>query len=147
MPHKSRSSDPPEWPLAHATFIIAGDAVSPDFWTRYFGVTPNRTRTKGKQYLYPSGKLSDHPAKSGFWAVQSEQTVQSELLGPHLRYLIEALALPRDGLRDLVSNDGIQVSIWCYWKNETGDRVPDVPDDIRVMMECIGGTIEIDEYR
>ncbi len=39
------------------------------------------------------------------------------------------------------------MSIWCYWMNETGDRMPDVPDDIRAMMEAMGGTIEIDEYR
>jgi hypothetical protein len=36
---------------------------------------------------------------------------------------------------------------FCYWSNETGDRVPDVPDDIRALMEAMGGTIEIDEYR
>jgi hypothetical protein len=27
-----------------------------------------------------------------------------------------------------------------------GDRVPDVPEDIRTMMETMSGTIEIDEY-
>jgi len=35
---------------------------------------------------------------------------------------------------------------FCYWYNESGDRVPDVPDDIRAMMEAMGGTVEIDEY-
>ncbi|MDH6148518.1 MULTISPECIES: DUF4279 domain-containing protein [Paraburkholderia] len=135
------------WPLAHATFYINGDAVSPDFWTDYFGVTPSRSRTKGEPYLYPSGKLSDHPAKRGSWAVESERAVQSNLLEPHLRYLIKTLALPRHGLRDLVCRDGVAMSIWCYWMNETGDRMPDVPDDIRAMMEAMGGTIEIDEYR
>lgn len=36
---------------------------------------------------------------------------------------------------------------FCYWDNESGDRVPDVPDDISAMMEAMGGTVEIDEYR
>jgi hypothetical protein len=36
---------------------------------------------------------------------------------------------------------------FCYWDNESGDRVPDIPDDIRTMMEALGGTVEIDEYR
>ncbi|EJO59334.1 hypothetical protein BURMUCF2_1274 [Burkholderia multivorans CF2] len=36
---------------------------------------------------------------------------------------------------------------FCYWDNESGDRIPDVPDDIRTMMESLGGTIEVDEYR
>jgi hypothetical protein len=36
---------------------------------------------------------------------------------------------------------------FCFWVNQTGDRIPDVPDDIRVMMESLGGVIEIDEYK
>jgi hypothetical protein len=133
--------------LAHATFIISGDAVEPDFWTEYLGVQPDSTITKGKPFLYPSGKLSRHPGKLGFWSVESEKEVRSDQLAPHLRYLIKILNLPRDGLRDLVCRDGVKMSFWCYWDNETGDRVPDVPDDIRTMMETLGGVIEIDEYR
>jgi hypothetical protein len=55
--------------------------------------------------------------------------------------------LPRDSLRDLVCRDGIEMSIWCYWNNESGDRIPDIPGDIRATMDSMGGTIEIDEYR
>jgi hypothetical protein len=40
-----------------------------------------------------------------------------------------------------------KVRFFCYWVNESGDRVPDVPADIRAMMEAMGGTVEIDEYR
>ncbi len=133
--------------LAYATLIISGDAVSPDFWTDYFGVAPSRSRTKGKPYRYPSGKLSDRPATRGSWAMESARAVQSNQLEPHLRYLIRTLALPRAGIRELVCKDGVALSIWCYWLNETGDRVPDVSEDIRAMMEAMGGTIEIDEYR
>ena len=81
------------------------------------------------------------------WAVKSESAVCSDHLTPHLRYLTDRLLLPRAGLRDLVCHDEAKMSFWCYWQNETGDRVPDVPDDIRAMMEEMGGTIEIDEYR
>jgi hypothetical protein len=133
--------------LAHATFIISGDVVVPDFWTEYFGIPPDSTITKGKPFLYPSGKLSTRPGKLGLWAVKSESAVYSDHLTPHLRYLTDRLLLPRAGLRDLVCHDETKMSFWCYWHNETGDRVPDVPDDIRAMMEEMGGTIEIDEYR
>ncbi|MDR3389070.1 MULTISPECIES: hypothetical protein [Paraburkholderia] len=133
--------------LAHATFIISGDVVVPDFWTEYFGIPPDSTITKGKPFLYPSGKLSTRPGKLGLWAVKSESAVCSDHLTPHLRYLTDRLLLPRAGLRDLVCHDEAKMSFWCYWQNETGDRVPDVPDDIRAMMEEMGGTIEIDEYR
>jgi hypothetical protein len=53
----------------------------------------------------------------------------------------------RSDLRELVERAGAEMRFFCYWDNETGDRVPDVPDDIRVMMESLGGEIEIDEYR
>lgn len=133
--------------LAHATFIMSGTAVEPDFWTEYFGVQPDSTITKGKPYLYPSGKFSKHLGKLGFWAIESAKAVRSDRLEPHLRYLTGILKLPRDDLRDRIGQDGVKMSLWCYWYNETGDRVPGVPDDLREMMESLGGVIEIDEYR
>ncbi|MEX3895324.1 hypothetical protein [Paraburkholderia sp. BR10954] len=77
----------------------------------------------------------------------SKGHVQSDLLAPHLRYLVERLALPRLDLPELLKRTGAQMRFFCYWDNESGDRVPDVPDDIRTMMEAMGGTVEIDEYR
>ena len=34
--------------LAHATFTISGDRVMPEFWTSYFGVTPEMAIVKGE---------------------------------------------------------------------------------------------------
>ncbi|PRY03817.1 DUF4279 domain-containing protein [Paraburkholderia sp. BL25I1N1] len=133
--------------LAHATFIISGDSVSPEFWTSYFSVQPSRAITKGQRYQLPSGKLSPRPGKFGLWAVESKAAVRSNYLGPHLQYLKNYLFLPRDDLHELVRKQGGKMAVWCYWMNETGDRTPDVPADIRAMMEAMGGTIEIDEYR
>lgn len=133
--------------LAHATFILSGEAVEPDSWTEYFGVQPDSTIIRGKPFLYPSGKLSSCLGKLGLWSVQSEGAVHSDQLTPHLRYLVQILKLPRDGLCGLVCRDGVKMSLWCYWDNQSSDRVPDVPDDIRTMMESMGGIIEIDEYR
>jgi hypothetical protein len=133
--------------LAHATFIISGDSVNPEFWTSYFGVQPSRVITKGQPFQLPSGKLSSRPGKLGLWALESKAAVSSDCLGPHLQYITNYLGLPRADLRELVRRQGGKMAMWCYWMNETGDRVPDVPDDIRAMIESIGGTIEIDEYR
>lgn len=133
--------------LAHATFIISGTSVSPEFWTSYFGVRPDREIIKGQPFLLPSGKLSPGLGKLGLWAVESRGAVCSDELSPHLLYLKNRLDLPRADLRELFREQGAKVSLWCYWMNESGDRVPDVPDDIRAMMESMGGTVEIDEYR
>ncbi|MBB5458681.1 hypothetical protein HDG33_002324 [Paraburkholderia sp. Cpub6] len=64
-----------------------------------------------------------------------------------MKYLVDRLGLPRANLREVAAAQGAKVALWCYWMNESGDRVPDVPDDIRAMMEAMGGTVEIDEYR
>ena len=102
---------------------------------------------KGQSYKLPSGKSSPRPGKLGLWAVASKGAVRSDSLSPHLKYLITQLGLPRADLRELAEAQGAKVALWCYWMNETGDRVPDVPDDIRAVMEAMGGTVEIDEYR
>jgi len=132
--------------LAHASFSIAGDELDPPFWTAYFGVAPDTSIAKGQRFMTPSGRLSSVPGRTGIWGIKSQQHVQSDALEPHLRYLIDRLALPRADLRERLEHAGAQMRFFCYWNNETGNRVPDVPDDIRIMMEAMGGTIEIDEY-
>ncbi|WP_321791685.1 DUF4279 domain-containing protein [Caballeronia sp. J97] len=136
-----------EHPLAYATLHIMGDSVRPEFWTRYFGVRPDTAIEKGKPFVTPSGRESRSPGRVGLWGVQSRGTVESNELEPHLRYLIKRLNLTRGDLRATLDRESVQIRFYCYWRNESGDRVPHVPDDIRAMMEAIGGTVEIDEYR
>jgi hypothetical protein len=132
---------------AYASFLITGDVVSPEFWTEYFQISPDTTIVKGKSFTLPSGKPSKALGKTGLWGVSSELTVQSDLLEPHFRYLIARLGLPREGLPEIVQQNGAKVRFSCFWFNPSGNRVPDVPDDIRAMTAAMGGTIEIDEYR
>ncbi|WP_312892430.1 MULTISPECIES: DUF4279 domain-containing protein [Paraburkholderia] len=121
--------------------------MSPGFWTEYFGVEPDRQIAKGQSFELPSGKLSSRPGKFGMWAVESKDAIRSDELAPHLLYLKSRLGLPRAELRGLIQAQEAKLALWCYWMNDTGDRVPDVSDDIRAMMEAMGGTVEIDEYR
>ena len=124
-----------------------GDSVVPAFWTAYFGVQPDTAIAKGKPFTTPSGRPSPAQGRVGLWGVDSKKLVRSDLLEPHLRYLIRRLDLTRAGLPELLSSKGVKARFWCYWDNETGDRVPDVPEDIRALIESLGGTVEIDEYR
>ncbi len=133
--------------LAHATFHVMGDSVVPTFWTDYFGVDPDTAIAKGESFITPSGRVSRTPGRVGLWAVASKPFIRSNELEPHLRFLTERLNLTRPDLRETLEREGVKARFWCYWLNETGDRVPDVPADIRAMMEAMGGTIEIDEYR
>lgn len=133
--------------LAHASFSIFGDQVIPEFWTEYFGVKPDMAIVKNKPFTTPAGKTSRVPARTSVWGVRSKSAIESDLLEPHLRYLIERLGLPRADLRAHVERADARMRFFCYWSNENGDRIPDVPEDIKTMMEALGGTVEIDEYR
>jgi hypothetical protein len=133
--------------LAHATFYISGDALQPAFWSAYFRLKPDVAIIKGQPFVTPSGRPSSVPGRIGLWGARSRTTVRSDSLEPHLRYLIERLALPRADFAQLLRDKGAHMRFFCYWDNERGDRIPDVPADIRSMIESMGGTVEIDEYR
>jgi len=133
--------------LAHVTFYISGDTLEPAFWSAYFGVKPDFAIIKGQPFVTPSGRPSRFPGRVGLWRVGSRTTVRSDSLEPHLRYLIEHLGLPRADFPQLLKDRNANMRFFCYWDNEHGDRVPDVPADVRAMVESMGGTVEIDEYR
>ncbi|WP_321956095.1 DUF4279 domain-containing protein [Paraburkholderia bannensis] len=133
--------------LAYVSFSVAGDTLNPEFWTEYFSVDPDFTVVKGQRFKTPSGRLSSAPGRTGVWIVRSNKAVRSDSLEPHFRYLVQHLKFPRANLREHLEKANVHMRFFCYWSNERGDRVPDVPDDIRAMMESMGGTVEIDEYR
>jgi hypothetical protein len=133
--------------LAYVSFSVAGDSLNPEFWTTYFGIAPDFAVVKGQRFKTPSGRLSSMPGRTGVWGIDSETAVHSDLLEPHFRFLVRHLNFPRTDLRQLLTDKSAHMRFFCYWVNEAGDRVPDVPDDIRAMMEAMGGTVEIDEYR
>jgi hypothetical protein len=136
-----------EQQLAYATFHVMGDSVDPAFWTRYFEVQPDVAIVKGQPFTTPSGRVSRTPGRVGLWGFGSKTFVVSDALEPHLRFLVERLNLTRADLREALEREGVTARFWCYWDNEAGNRIPDIPHDIRAMMDEIGGSIDIDEYR
>lgn len=74
-------------PLAYASFSIYQDTESPEFWTSYFGVTPDTQRIKGEFRVTSSSQMSKLPARIGMWSANSKEHVHSDNLEPHLRYL------------------------------------------------------------
>ncbi|WP_309879340.1 DUF4279 domain-containing protein [Caballeronia sp. LZ029] len=133
--------------LAHASFLIAGDTLVPEFWTSYLGVTPDTTIVKGQPFTTPSGRLSSVPGRVGIWGMKSKTAVQSDALEPHLRYLIARLRFPVADLRAQLEQQEARARFFCFWNNYEGNRTPEVPEDIRRMCEAMGVAIEIDEYR
>ncbi|KXV08264.1 hypothetical protein CR51_10760 [Caballeronia megalochromosomata] len=136
-----------ESPLAYASFTIYQDVERPEFWTSYFNIAPHRAGVKGEPRIMPSGRMATTPWRLGQWSVSSKSAVQSDDLQPHLRYLLSLLNLPRADLPGLAKRTGAKMRFFCYWDNYEGNRVPDVPDDIRRIADAMGIAIEIDEYR
>jgi hypothetical protein len=134
-------------PLAYASFSLSGDQVVPEFWTGYFAVQPDTVIIKGQPFIASSGRTSRFPGRTSVWSIRTRTVVHSDQLEPHLRYLIERLALPRSDLRQLVKRSAARMRFFCYWNNASGDRIPDIPADIRALMDDMGGTVDIDEYR
>nr|WP_279613275.1 DUF4279 domain-containing protein [Paraburkholderia tuberum] len=95
---------------------MTGDAVSPEFWTEYFQISPDTTIVKGKSFTLRSGKSSKAMGKTGLWELSSESTVQSDLLEPHLRYLIARRGMPRE--------EALSISLACARSLMSGLLVP-----------------------
>ena len=133
-----------------------GSALLPPTKRAYSVMDPETAaemRAIARSFLYPpgeavlSGPYRPDREACGQLAAARAAMVDSSGGKSEMETQLNLLKLPRDGLRDLVCRDGAKMSFWCYWYNETGDRVADVPEDIRAMMEALGGLIEIDEYR
>ncbi|RDU96774.1 DUF4279 domain-containing protein [Trinickia dinghuensis] len=143
---KLKPSSNSEGPRAYATFLISGDSVFPDFWTKYFGVDPDAVITKGKPFVTPSGRISAAPGRTGVWGVSSRATIHDDGLDAHLRFLISLLGLPREDLSVALRTAGATMRFFCYWENYSGTRTPHISIDITEIVTTQGGVIEIDEY-
>ncbi|WP_346778289.1 hypothetical protein [Paraburkholderia sp. Ac-20342] len=110
----------PQHQLAHASFNIYQDVEPREFWTSYFAVVPNTPGIKGERFITPSGRMSAGALRVGLWSISSKKTVQSDALTPHLRYLVERLALPRVDLFELLKRTSAQMRFLllrqCEWK-------------------------------
>ena len=92
--------------LAHASMSVYGDQIDPDFWTSYFGCSPDKTRIKSVKFITPAGRFSKFGASIGIWAVSSREAVLSDHLTPHIEYLVSRLLLPRGDLPTLLELRG-----------------------------------------
>lgn len=136
---------------AYATFQLIGDLVEPEFWNAYFGLLPSEFHRKGESVapdgadISPSGRpCARH--KSCVWSLTSRGQVVSDDLDPHLRYLIDMLALPRPDFADLLARHSLISRMFCFWENPDGGRVPVVAERLHSILKTSAIALEIDEY-
>jgi hypothetical protein len=131
--------------LAKASFGIYGDAVEPAFWTDYFECEPSEAHIQCEDRgLAPSGR--PYAPLPGQWMLSTEAWVNNDHLDPHLSFLVARLALPRPDLGALLHERMLKSRVFCFWGNDSGNRVPDVrPEYLDIFRACEIG-FEIDEY-
>lgn len=134
--------------LAKASFRVLGDTVDPDQWTTYFGMPPTVSGKKGEEMPRPANRVwRGRPViyRTGIWSFDSRH-MRADLLEPHLLFLIKKLGLPREDFVDLLAGTNATADMFCFWENDTCDRVPVVSDTTRVILKANNIKIEIDEY-
>ncbi|WP_186078694.1 DUF4279 domain-containing protein [Burkholderia gladioli] len=132
-------------PLASVSFSISGDRVDPDFWSQYFGVAPDIAHRKGQPFVTKTGQSL--LKRTGVWVVTSGRLVSSDVLTPHFDCLIDRLGLPRDGFAKLPQRSELWVRFFCYWNNESRNRVPDIPERVKYLAASQAIDIDIDEFK
>lgn len=121
-----------------------GDTLVPEEWTAYFGVQPTDSGIKGA-YRKTTRTGQDLYRRSGLWLLESN--IVSDDLEPHLLNLIEALQLPRPDMSEILRSKNVRSDFFCFWMNETGDRVPVISDATKAILNECGIVLEIDEYQ
>jgi hypothetical protein len=131
--------------LAKASFEIHGDVVEPAFWADYFKCEPTESRAKSEDRGFaPSGRR--YAIRPGTWSLSTEVWVNNDLLDPHLSFLVTKLALPRSDLGTLLRKRTLTSRVFCFWANDSGDRVPDVRPEYLDIFRACEIRFEIDEY-
>jgi hypothetical protein len=137
-------SNPPPV-LAKASFGIYGNAVDIAFWTDYFKCEPSDSRAKSEDRGFaPSGRR--YSIRPAMWLLSTEVWVNNDLLDPHLSFLVAKLALPRSALGALLRERTLTSRVFCFWQNDSGDRVPDVRTEYLDIFRACEIGFEIDEY-
>ena len=131
-------------PLARASLSIHAKTLEPKFWTDYFGIAPDHSHRKGEHFLTPSGRLSTGVAWIGAWLFDTDSKVRSDLLDPHIAFLVDRFVLPRGDLPQILQDRSANMRLFCYWDNGSGNRVPHISQHLRDIVTLSGGTIEID---
>jgi hypothetical protein len=145
--HRDTGASEDAWlPVAHVTFAITGDGVSPDFWTGYFGISPDIAVAKGLPFVTPSGRTSSTPGRTGVWGITSKLAVRDDSLDSHLLYLLGCLRFPRRDLVTALRDAKASMRFLCYRFNRPGTRGAKIAPEIIATITSFGATVEIDEY-
>lgn len=138
----THTTDPETTNESHATFRLFGDALDPDEVTRLLGVKPSFARRKGDKYGNPARPVV---SRTGIWALESETSVVSPDLEPHVEFLLSQIGSKGPlvmGLRQ----QGLTADILCYWMSGTGQGGPVLGAETVRRVGDLGVSLNFDFY-
>lgn len=131
--------------LVYASLIISGDTLDPGYWTRFLSRAPDRSATKGSDFIDASGKRITGPSRRGLWIASTRGWLSSDTPDDHLAALAPLFA---QGTRisTALAARGEKMCVSIFVANYDGAIDPKVSDRYRQAVERAGGTLELDIY-
>jgi len=132
-----RTSYDDEYPTCEFTYAelrVYPDKLDPISITRYLGVTPTSTVTKGERSINSLGR--ERIAKRNGWFLSSEGHVSSKDVRRHLDWLLDKLEPISNRLKELQEQPEVKMSIECIWWSAYGQGGPTLwPEQMKRMAE------------
>lgn len=126
----------------YASASIYGDKLDPEFWSKYFGITPNISIKKGDEFRVRDKLLR---RRTGVWSrsTKGELCVNDAL--SHTNHMMRILGLPRDNLKNTLLEKEVEMRFFFY-VNSYNKNDLSLPDDIKNLLDSCGIEVEFDIY-
>ena len=88
--------------------------------------------------------------RTGVWVLATDSIVEGAELDRHLEHLVELIFRGPDRakrlkqLHELMSRDGVEADVSCFWRGGPGGRPPVVPRDLISKLDQLPAEIETD---
>jgi hypothetical protein len=133
---------------AYATLSFLDENLDPLEVTKLLGLPPDEVHRHGEPRLRrsKSGEVEElHPPwPHGFWAMSSENWVDSSRVQSHIRWILEQLE-PKAEHVARISERVEQSRIFCYSLGKS-DQPPSYPAELDQRAGALGLYIDIDHY-
>jgi hypothetical protein len=126
--------------IAFASLVIRGKDLVPQEIIDTIGIIPTKSFKRGD--IRKGNKTWPH----GYWELTSKESVQSSDLSMHLEWLAEQLEPSKTELIRIVSQEGIDAEISCFWILPTSHESLSLSSELILRIAYLGLKINVDIY-
>jgi hypothetical protein len=108
--------------------------MEPDEVSRFLGMTPTRSMTRGKVII--DGPSKGVVGKLNGWFLSTKERVDAKDVRRHLDWLLGTLIGHRDKVLALQAMPDVSMDVSCYWLSKSGHSGPKLsPKQMRSLSE------------